>query len=57
MVGRPDNISVRTELRSLRLTRSDNYIKCNKKPVYPIVNLVNNKFSSFNTCRDFNTKK
>ena len=37
-VGRPDNTSVRTGFSSLiRLTRSDNYIKCNKKLVYPIL--------------------
>ena len=37
-VGRPDNTSVRTGFSSLiRLTRSDNYIKCNKKLVYPII--------------------
>ena len=37
-VERPDNTSVRTGFSSLiRLTRSDNYIKCNKKLVYPIL--------------------
>ena len=37
-VERPDNTSVRTGFSSLiRLTRSDNYIKCNKKLVYPII--------------------
>ena len=37
-VGRPDNTSVCTSFSSLiRLTRPDNYIKCNKKLVYPIL--------------------
>ena len=37
-VGRPNNTSVRTGFSSLiRLTRPDNYIKCNKKLVYPII--------------------
>ena len=38
---RPDNTSVRTGFSSLiRFTCSDNYIKCNKKLVYPILSIV-----------------
>ena len=45
-VGRPDNTSVRTGFSNLiRLTRSANYIKCNKKLVYPI--LIGNKTSCY----------
>ena len=45
-VGRPDNTLVRTGLSSLiRLTRSDNYIKCNKKIFYPII-LMKSQFDS-----------
>ena len=43
-VGRPDNEPVRTDFSSLiRLTHSDNYIKCNKKLIYTIyyINLTN----------------
>ena len=47
-VERPDNTSVRTGFSSLiRLTRSDNYIKCNKKLVYPI--LIYKTTTGFNT--------
>ena len=45
-VGRPHNTSVRTGFSSLiRLTRSDNYIKCIKNHVYPIITLERGFFS------------
>ena len=53
-VGRPDNTSVRTGFSSLiRLTRSDNYIKCNKKTCLSYINndmisLFTMKKSTFN---------
>ena len=47
-VGRPDNTSIRTGFSSLiRLTRSDNYIKCNKKLVYPILLFFSVCYSKF----------
>ena len=53
-VGRPDNTSVRTGLRNLiRLTRSDNYIKCNKKLVYPILKFFGIVFIEFTTVNNF----
>ena len=52
--GRPNNTSVRTSFSSLiRLTRSDNYIKCNKKLVYPILKFFAIVFIECTTFNNF----